>query len=451
MTRTPAREPSPKRSLRGRWSDDRFTLAWMFVAVVACACALLKPHFLPQPVWMPIHAVALGVVANGIFQWSWFFSRGVLHFPVEGAARHAAFGRIVVLNVGIVALFVAMWLGSVPVVVVATVLICGAGLQQGVVLARAAHKHRDSRFVPVVRYYVVAFVAFALTCALGAVLSYEMMGSDVPSWLVSSADGIAVAHSAFGIGGWAGITILGTIVVLGLSMLHARQNEKTWVWAGAALPFLVAGTFIAGIGALAGLTWMVGVGTLFFLVAASGGILWPLWTSFGLRRRSSPTAWTLLAGVCWFMLLLVAFAVKSLLSGSVSQIRELIVTQLGIFIAAGIGQVFVASLGYLVPVAIGGGPRIQRLGGETVAFWWPLRLALRNGALVMFFAVQIAGEPQSELQAMLLTVILLSYGVEAVVVACGAVRQLRAKNKARLTASAERQRQSMTESDEGKE
>jgi nitrite reductase (NO-forming) len=410
----------------------------MFVAVVACACALLKPHFLPQPVWMPIHAVALGVVSNGIFQWSWFFSRGVLHFPLEGAVRYAAFARIIVLNAGIVALFVAMWLGSVPLSVVATVLICGAGLQQGVMLARVARRHRDSRFVPVVHYYVVAFVAFVLTCALGAVLSYEMMGSNVPAWLVGSADGIAVAHSVLGIGGWAGITILGTIVVLGLSMLHARQNEKTWAWASAVLPLLVAGTLIAGIGALAGLAWMVGAGTLFFLVAASGGVLWPLWTSFGQRRRSSPTAWTLLAGVCWFMLLLAVFAVKSMLAGSVSQIRELIVTQLGIFIAAGIGQVFVASLEYLVPVAIGGGPRIQRLGGETVAFWWPLRLGLRNGALVMFFAVQIAGTSQSGLQTVLLAAILLCYAAEAVVVAYGAVRQLRAKNRARLTESAER-------------
>lgn len=453
----PAPTSSPRRGLRGRWSDDHFTLEWMLVALVTSAMALIAPRIMAQPLWTPIHAVALGVVSNGIFQWSWFFSRGLLHFPVSGIARYGTFVRIVVLNVGIVALFVAMWSGSVVSAVIATVLICGAGLHQGIVLAVLARRYRENRFAPIVRYYSVAFFFFTLTGALGALLAYEMMAGDVPPWLVARADGIAVAHSVLGVGGWAGLTILATVVTLGLSMLHARQSEVAWSAAAHALPFFVAGILVACVGAVADIPVMVGAGVLVFLVAGVGGILRPLMQSFRLRKRSSHAVWPLLSGLAWLVLLLAVFAVESLMSADVTALRDVIISQLGIFLAASVGQVFVASLEYLVPVAIGGGPTIQRVGDIAVSFQWPVRWLVRNVALALVLVVQMAGGASGvwasavsadgtmqSLQTLLFVVVLICYGVDLVLVAFGAVRQLAAKKKKAAAAEMMRKRKAET-------
>lgn len=426
---------SPKRGLRGRWSDDHFTLEWMLIAIVLCGVSIAAPYMLEQPLWTPIHAVALGVVSNGIFQWSWFFSRGLLHFPLEGMNRYSTFVRLIVFNVGVILLFGAMWTGGVALALAATVLICGAGIHQGVVLGWQAHKYRESRYAPVVRYYSLAFFMFVLTCLVGGLLSYETMAAGAPQWLVAHADGIAVVHSILGVGGWAGITILGTVVTLGLSMLHARQDSRALGAAGSALPLFVAAILVAIIGALANLVWMVAAGVVIFLLASWWGILRPLWNSFGLRKRSSHSVWPLLAGLLWSVGLLVAFAVECAVAPDITAVRELIISQLGVFIAAGIGQIFVASLLYLVPVAIGGGPTVQRVGDVTVSFLWPVRLAARNVALALLLLtsgavahLDVATFTTVPLTTMMFVIVLMCYAIDLVLVACGAVKQLRAKS-----------------------
>ncbi|MCI1984441.1 MAG: hypothetical protein LKJ47_06700 [Bifidobacteriaceae bacterium] len=435
---------SPQRGLRGRWSDDHFTLAWMLIAVVTCVMAIVAPGFLVQPLWTPLHAIALGVVSNGIFQWSWFFSRGLLHFPLAGVARYSTFVRIVVLNVGIMALFAAMWTGNVPTALTATVLICAAGVHQGVVLAVEAHRAKGNRYAPMVRYYAVAFFLFVLTCLIGGLLAYEMMASRVPAWLVAYADGIAVAHSIIGVGGWAGITILGTVVTLGLSMLHARQDSRALTSAQSALPLFLAAVVVASIGGVAGLPIMVGCGVLAFLAAAVGGIVAPLWRSFGVRKRSSHAVWPLLAGLVWTIVLLAAFAVEAFVAESVSVVRTEIIDQLGVFLAAGIGQIFVASLAYLVPVAIGGGPTVQRVGDVAVSFLWPVRLMVRNAALVLLLlGGAVGGGISGTVRTYLLVIVVATYAVDVVLVAFSAVRQLIAK-RTKLEAKAIAKGRNMT-------
>jgi nitrite reductase (NO-forming) len=401
----------------------------MLVAIVLCGVSIAAPYMLEQPLWTPIHAVALGVVSNGIFQWSWFFSRGLLHFPVEGAAKYSTFVRLIVFNVGVILLFAAMWTGGVPLALVATVLICGAGIHQGIVLGWQAHKYRENRYAPIVRYYSLAFFMFVLTCLVGGLLSYETMASGAPQWFVVHADGIAVVHSILGVGGWAAITILGTVVTLGLSMLHARQDSRALGAAGGALPLFIAAVFVASIGALANLVWMVAAGVVIFLLASWWGILRPLWQSFGVRKRSSHSVWPLLAGLLWSVGLLVAFAVECAVAADITAVRELIISQLGIFIAAGIGQIFVASLLYLVPVAIGGGPTVQRVGDVTVSFLWPVRLAARNAALVVLLLAGNAAVPDAAtLTTAMFVAVLVCYAVDLALVACAAVKQLRAKS-----------------------
>jgi nitrite reductase (NO-forming) len=295
-----------------------------------------------------------------------------------------------------------------------------------------------------VRYYAVAFFLFVLTCLIGGLLAYEMMASRVPAWLVAYADGIAVAHSIIGVGGWAGITILGTVVTLGLSMLHARQDSRALTSAQSALPLFLAAVVVASIGGVAGLPIMVGCGVLAFLAAAVGGIVAPLWRSFGVRKRSSHAVWPLLAGLVWTIVLLAAFAVEAFVAESVSVVRTEIIDQLGVFLAAGIGQIFVASLAYLVPVAIGGGPTVQRVGDVAVSFLWPVRLMVRNAALVLLLlGGAVGGGISGTVRTYLLVIVVATYAVDVVLVAFSAVRQLIAK-RTKLEAKAIAKGRNMT-------
>lgn len=417
-----------KPGLRGRWSDDRFTLEWMVVALVTGLMALLAPRLLLQPLWTPVHAVTLGVVSNGIFQWSWFFARGLLHFPLTPATRAATFSRIVVLNVGILLLFAAMWTAIVPLAIVATVLICAAGLHQAVVLTILARRYRTHRYAVIARSYAIAFYAFVLTCGLGGLLAFEMVSDAAPAWLVDHADGLAIAHSVLGIGGWVSLTILATIVTLGLSMLHARQDPHALSSAGLTLPVFVGSLGVAVVGALADLTWLVAAGTGIFVIGAVWGILIPLFRSFRVRKRASHTSWPVLIGLVWLVALIAAFAVIAAITPSMRDLREILIDNFGFFAAASVGQIFIGSFHYLVPVAIGGGPRVQRVGDVTVAFHWPVRFTLRNASLVLLLVIPTQAHVGNlTMSTALLTLVLICYGVDVALAAVAAITQIRTK------------------------
>ena len=47
-----------------------------------------RPHP-AEPVGRWIHLVTLGVLSNGIFQWSWYFTRALAHLAPDDPARGA--------------------------------------------------------------------------------------------------------------------------------------------------------------------------------------------------------------------------------------------------------------------------------------------------------------------------------------------------------------------------
>jgi nitrite reductase (NO-forming) len=137
------------------------------------------------------------------------------------------------------------------------------------------------------------------------------------------------------------------------------------------------------------------------------------------------------------VVLLTAFAIRILWCADMSAVRTVIIDELGVFLAAGIGQIFVASLEYLVPVAIGGGPTVQRVGDVAVSAVWPVRLVVRNGAL----AVMILGNLDTDIRVFLFVVVLATYAADLILVAAGAARQLRVKRARRTAKRAKEERQ----------
>ena len=78
---------------------DRVTTVWMCVAAVAAAVTIVARGRIPQNLWTTIHLVTLGVLSNGIFQWSWYFTRALAHLaPDDRRAGRDNTVRIMAFN-----------------------------------------------------------------------------------------------------------------------------------------------------------------------------------------------------------------------------------------------------------------------------------------------------------------------------------------------------------------
>lgn len=109
-------------------------------------------------------------------------------------------------------------------------------------------------------------------------------------------------------------------------------------------------------------------------------------------------------------------------------LREILIDNFGFFAAASVGQIFIGSFHYLVPVAIGGGPRVQRVGDVTVAFHWPVRFTLRNASLVLLLVIPTQAHVGNlTMSTALLTLVLICYGVDVALAAVAAITQIRTK------------------------
>ena len=88
---------NPAKTARQR--TDTFTSIWMMIAVAMAIATLVAKSRMPQPLWTMIHLVTLGVLSNGIFQWSWFFARSLARLSADDprARRHNTI-RVLIFN-----------------------------------------------------------------------------------------------------------------------------------------------------------------------------------------------------------------------------------------------------------------------------------------------------------------------------------------------------------------
>ncbi len=68
---------------------DRLTTVWLCLATGAAAVTIVARGLIPQNLWTTIHLVTLGVLSNGIFQWSWYFVRAWLTWARRRAGQGA--------------------------------------------------------------------------------------------------------------------------------------------------------------------------------------------------------------------------------------------------------------------------------------------------------------------------------------------------------------------------
>lgn len=417
---------------RRRPRTDRMTTVWLVAAVAVAALAVVARGVLPQALWTTIHVVTLGVLTNAILNWSWYFAKALLHLPPDDkrAGRDAA-RRAIAFNVVLVGLVASMWTASVGGTVVFAGAIGAVIGWHGLAMLRAARGRFASRFAVVVRYYVVASAFLVLGCVLAGFLTVAMFDAHAPAWLLDARDDLTLAHAVVNVGGWVGLSISGTIVTLGPTMLRTKLEPGAVARSLRALPVLAGGIAVAGLAASLGWLPGVGIGLLAFAAGFADGVAVPLVRAARAAGVRGFPPLTMASGLGWTVLCLVAVAVNAFGAGDGAALRVADLPWLALLGAGGVGQVFVGALSYLMPVVIGGGPDVMRRGMAVLETAAPVRVALRNVAVALLAVTTVGG---SAVRPLLWALVVACFVADVVLFARSGAAQGRARRE-RLAAA----------------
>lgn len=436
----PASTLTPAKTARQR--SDTLTSIWMIIAVAMALVTLVVKNRMPQPLWTIIHLVTLGVLSNGIFQWSWFFARSLARLSADDprARRHNTI-RILIFNACFLLLFVSMWMGWMVGTMIAATGIAAVAAWHGAEMLSVLRERLASRFVIVVRYYVCSASFFVLAALLASFVSATMFSPSIPEAMVAMRDRLTLAHALSGVAGWVGLTIGGTVITLGPTILRTRMSPDA-VRGGVRvlLPWCLS-LLLAIAGALLGVMPLVGAGILAVGTCAIVGIVCPYAKVLRNKGPREYSAWSFLLGLLWISVGVCALGVASLFVSTPSQLRALTLMWLPIIGIAGFAQLFQGALSYLMPVVIGGGPSVVRIGIAIIDWQYSLRLGLRNGALILELFLFFTSESSSVqvLRTAGWLLVIATFVIDVVIYAKTGVTQARARRARSETLSESRQ------------
>ena len=407
---------------------DRVTSVWMCVAAVAAAVTIIARGRIPQNLWTMIHLVTLGVLSNGIFQWSWYFTRALAHLaPDDRRAGRDNTVRIIAFNLSLLLLIGGMWSGVWHATVTGATLVGAIAAWHGWALLTAARERLASRFAVIIRYYIAAAFFLVVGATLAGFVTVAMFDADAPAWLAEARDRLTVAHALAGIAGWVGLTMGGTLVTLGPTAMRTRMDPRAVSFATSALPLWVA----ALLGAVAGSMRVASVGLLVVVGAAALGVGVPLLRAALTKSPAEYGAWSLMLGAAWILVAGAGACLRAFEAADATGLRSAFLTWMPILGAAGLGQLFVGALTYLMPVVIGGGPSAVRVGVGVLEAAAPIRETARNVAALLAASVaSLSGTSAERLTIAAWVVLLATYVVDIILMARCGVAQARTKRAA---------------------
>jgi nitrite reductase (NO-forming) len=353
---------SPLRDLPG--------VVWLAAVLVV---SLVHP-FVPAPRWLLIHLLLLGAVTHSILVWSRHFADALLHTAPTPTERRNQSARLALLNGGVVLVVVGVPSELWPLTVAGASAVTLAVGWHAVSLVLRMRRALPARFGATVRYYVGAAALLPVGAFLGAMLA-RGVGDPLHAQVM-------LAHVVVNVLGWMGLTVTGTLVTLWPTMLRTRIADGSERAARLALPVLVAAVLVAAGGAVMGLLPLVAAGLVCYL--AGLGLLGR--TFYLAARGKPPTAyptWSVLAGLVWLVAVVAALAVGTATTTSWHVAHERL-EWLTPALAAGFGaQVLLGALSYLIPVALGGGPKPARAANTVLDRGGALRIVLVNAGLLV--------------------------------------------------------------------
>ena len=411
---------------------DRATTIWMCAVAVAAAVTIVARGRIPQNLWTMIHLVTLGVLSNGIFQWSWYFTRALAHLaPDDRRAGRDNTVRIIAFNLSLLLLIGGMWSGLWYATVTGASIVGTIAAWHGWALLTTSRERLASRFAVIIRYYVAAAFFLVVGATLAGFVTAAMFDADAPAWLAEARDRLTVAHALAGIAGWVGLTMGGTLVTLGPTAIRTRMDPRAVSFATSALPMWVAALLVAGTGAVTGSMRVASVGLLVVVGAAALGVGVPLVRVALTKGPAEYGAWSLMLGAAWILVAGAGASLRAFATADATGLRAAFLPWLSILGAAGLGQLFVGALTYLMPVVIGGGPSAVRVGVGVLEAAAPIREAARNVAAILALAVaSLSGTSAERLTIAAWVVLLATYVVDIVLMARCGVAQARAKRTA---------------------
>ncbi|WP_315899856.1 multicopper oxidase domain-containing protein [Arthrobacter alpinus] len=340
--------------------------------LVALVVVVLIHRNIPASGWLMVHLLLLGAVTSSILVWSWHFAQALLRGPNPGSRGMVA--RLVLLNVGVLAVVASMVAGIWLLTLLGSVLVGAVVAAHAVVLGVRARKALPSRFGATVWYYVAACLLLPVGAGVGASLAAGLTG-EVHARLL-------LVHVAVNVLGFVGLTVLGTLMTLLPTMLHTRVADGAEAVARHGAVPLLAGVLVTSAGAAAGVMFLCTLGLLVYL----GGVLYICLPLAKVVRAKTPTTFaplSALAALAWLLVSLAWLVVLTLTSGGWEGLHRGLETVAPVLAAGFAAQVLGAALTYLVPVVIGGGPSAMKGRVTILDKAAVFRVALTNLALLV--------------------------------------------------------------------
>ncbi len=320
---------------------------WLILAAVA----VVSHRFIPQGPWLMVHLLLLGAVSTAILIWSQHFADTLLRRPAPGGrAFHGV--RLFGHTAGALTVVAGMILGFWPLVLAGGIAIALVMIAHITVLIIQSRGSLPARFAPLVRYYIIAPIALAVGVGIGVYMSADGTTDAIH-------DRLYPAHLALNLLGWVGLTVVGTLVILWPTVLHAKVSEKV-DWTGkTALWLCVAGLAVVGVASLADFRPLFAIGIMVYLI---GAVLIAI-DGVKVARKSKQwnfASWSLVAAYSWFLFCTIAFGVVVAVSPTWAAMDSSLAWLIGPFAVGFAAQVLFGALSYLLPVVLGGGPEQSR-------------------------------------------------------------------------------------------
>lgn len=336
---------------------------------IATAVWIVAGDRLPDGRWLAVHLFTLGVLTNVVVAFSQHFGQ-----TVTRAVERRWWSQPIVLNVGVVLVLIGIptrtpWSTGLGATIATAVVFAGY-----LRLRRMRRTAVGARFAWIARIYERAHGSFTHGAMLGALLGIGVLRG---SWYGAG----RVAHLHVNVLGWAGLTLLATLVFFGPTMVRTRIEQGADDRAAAALRRGATALTVAvllllatGIGGPAGTALrLVAAAALGVYAWAVGVVCLPVLRAARAAKRSA--ARPSVIALCGWFPLLVWIDVIVVATGQLH-----LLDALGLAALAGVfGQAIATAMGYVTPA----------LRGRTNAERAQLIARLSRGAIVRTAAYNV--------------------------------------------------------------
>lgn len=385
--------PAPDKSMdRRSWHRraSRPVSYWILALVVVI---LIHP-LIPQFRWLMVHMVTLGLVTTSILVWGQHFTEALLKTRLGEESRPTQVRRIQILTASTVVTMIGMvatwpWVTVVGALGVSAVMIWYAyalGTQIKAALA--------PRFAFVVRSYLIAALLLPVGAVLGSILAF----SPGEPWQGR----LLLAHQIVNVLGFVGVTATATLLTLWPTVLRTKLDGTKATRASRSLVLMIIGVLLAVLGALVNNVLIGAAAIVVYLLGQLSIMLLlaELARRAATHKRREPLPLfpilSLAAAAFWFVGSTIALlslwisavgapagqAAASPLNFSIlaTDVQELTVP----FVVGFLLQLLLGAMSFLMPTAMGGGPRALRASLQVMSTGAVFRVVVLNLTLALF-------------------------------------------------------------------